>query len=46
MIYSCSKRDEIMELEKDSNVPMFDNYCSSAFMNTTRGEVLSRLGKK
>jgi hypothetical protein len=45
MIYSCSKRDEIMKLEKDSNVPMFDNYCSSAFMNTTRGEVLSKLGK-
>ena len=46
MIFSCGKRDEIMELEKESSVPMFDNYCSSSFMNTTRSAVLKKiLGK-
>lgn len=45
VIFSCGKRDEIMEKEKDSDVPMFDSYCSSSYMNTTRSGVLSRLGK-
>lgn len=43
MIFSCGKRDEIMELEKNSSVPMFDNYCSSSMMNTTRSAVLKRI---
>ena len=45
LIFSCGKRDEIMEQEKDSNVPMFDNYCSSSFMNTTRSAVLRKILK-
>jgi hypothetical protein len=43
LIFSCGKRSEIMELEKNSSIPMFDNYCSSSFMNTTRSEVLRKI---
>jgi hypothetical protein len=47
MIFSCNKRDIIMEMEKGSNIPMFDNYCSSSLMNTTREAVIKKiLGNK
>ena len=47
MIFSCDKRDEIMNMEKGSNVPMFDNYCSSSMFNTARDEVIKKiLGNK
>lgn len=45
LIFSCGKRDEIMKMEKGSNIPMFDHYCSSSFMNTTRGEVLRKISE-
>ena len=44
-IFSCGKRDEIMEAEKGSNIPMFDNYCSSSLMNTVRNEVIKKITK-
>ena len=40
--FSCGIRYQIMEAEKDSNFPMFDNYCSSAFMNDIRNEVIRK----
>lgn len=43
LIFSCGKRDEIIEMEKDSNIPMFDYYCSSSFMNTVRNEVINKM---
>ena len=43
MIFSCEKRDEIMDMEKNSNIPMFDNYCSSALMNTVREAVMEKI---
>lgn len=45
MIFSCEKRDEIMEKEKDTTAPMFENYCSSTLFNTTRSEVIQKIGK-
>lgn len=45
LIFICGKRDEIMELEKGSRIPMFDNYCSSSFLNTTRSAVLKKMSE-
>ena len=45
LIFSCGKRDEIMEIEKNSNVPMFDYYCSSSFMNDVRNKVIEKINK-
>ena len=42
-IFSCGKKDEITEMEKNSNIPMFDNYCSSSFLNTTRSAVIKKM---
>jgi len=45
LIFSCGKKDGIMEREKGSNIPMFDNYCSSSFMNDVRNEVIKKMTK-
>ncbi len=42
LICACEKIGEIKEMEKDSTVPMFDNYCSSSAFNTVRNEVIRR----
>ena len=41
--FKCSLYDKIKEEEKDSKVPMFDNYCSSSVLNTVREEVIRRM---
>ena len=43
--FSCGKKDEIMAREKNSTTPMFDHYCSSAFMNDIRNEVIRKIEK-
>ncbi len=43
MIFSCGKRTEIIESEKNSSIPMFDNYCSSSAFNTVRNEVIRKM---
>ena len=43
MIFSCGKRAEIMESEKDSSIPMFDNYCSGSAFNTVRQAVIDKM---
>jgi hypothetical protein len=43
MIFSCGKRTEIMESEKDSSIPMFDNYCSGSAFNTVRQAVIDKM---
>jgi hypothetical protein len=42
MIFSCGKRTEIMESEKDSSTPMFDNYCSGSAFNTVRHDLMNK----
>ena len=44
--YKCSKYDEIVEKEKGSSYPMFDNYCSSSLHNTVRQAVVEKMAKK
>ena len=38
--FSCTLRSQIMDIEKGSPVPMFDNYCSSSMFNNFRDQVL------
>ena len=42
LVFSCTRRDEIRELEKRSNIPMFNFYCSSSLMNSEREEVIRK----
>ncbi len=41
--FICRIRDVIMEAEKDSSTPMFDNYCSGSLFNDVRDEVIRRM---
>ena len=40
--FSCTIRDDIMDREKKSSTPMFDNYCSSSMFNFLREEVIRK----
>lgn len=41
--FSCGIKDVIMAREEGSNIPMFDEYCSSSFMNDVRNEVIIKM---
>jgi len=41
--FSCTLRDKIIEAEKDSKTPMFDNYCTSSVFNTVRDAVIKKM---
>jgi len=41
--FSCKIRKEIIESEKDSTTPMFDNYCSGSVLNSVRNEVIRKM---
>lgn len=45
-IHSCKIMDKIWMNEAESDIPpMFDNYCSSPFMNDVREEVIRKIKK-
>ena len=40
--YSCEIRDRIIDSEKESCIPMFDDYCSCPLFNDMRDKVKER----
>lgn len=41
--FSCKIRETIIEMEKNSLTPMFDNYCSGTVFNDVRDKVIAKL---
>lgn len=42
-IFTCGIKDTIMEMDKGSLTPMFDNYCSGSLFNDVRDQVIRRM---